>query len=199
MSEKRRKFERKGSMRRYKRLFFIVAEGACTEPKYFSVLNRFKSDIHVICTEGRHDSDPKHLLKKMKTALRKQTLKEGDEAWIVADRDEWPENDVEKLYEWSRKSDKFGLVISNPCFELWLLFHFDPGNDAATKNQCIAKLRSCCLNYSKNLERVTITKDMVNTAIERSSQRELSYPEEKWPRSAGYTTMHKLVKKMLVE
>lgn len=47
----------------------------------------------------------------------------GDSLWCVIDVDRWPQEQIEELHEFCCQKDNRHLVISNPCIEIWLLYH----------------------------------------------------------------------------
>jgi len=49
------------------------------------------------------------------------------EAWLVIDKDDNNDEKLRKVYEWSQSKDNYGLALSNPKFEYWLLLHFEEG------------------------------------------------------------------------
>lgn len=127
MMEKRRRFRRPQANRPYNKLFIISAEGDQTEPQYFDMLNKMSKST-VKCLNNLHGTSPIHILKVMKTDLKKRRLRKGDEAWIVVDRDIWESEDLDALVEWAKENGNFYLALSNPKFEYWLLLHFEEGN-----------------------------------------------------------------------
>lgn len=89
MAAQRRKLKRLLGERRYKKFFFIAAEGIKTEPIYFDIFTDETSIVHVSCLKGKHDSSPPQVLKRMTDHLKNQELKPYDEAWLVVDKDQW--------------------------------------------------------------------------------------------------------------
>jgi hypothetical protein len=64
-----------------------------------------------------------------------------DQVWCVVDVDDF--QDVNQACDEARKSD-IGLIISNPCFELWLLLHHTDHRAHAATN---AALKPLLLKY----------------------------------------------------
>jgi len=88
----RRSFQRPLGERRYKKLFIIAVEGSKTEPQYFDLFNSQGAIISVKCLKGKHtNSAPLQVLKRMENYLKKEALGKTDEAWLVVDKDAWPE------------------------------------------------------------------------------------------------------------
>lgn len=126
------------------RLIVIVTEGSVEELKYLKAFNNnlelkngkkgniiFLNDHineDILVTEEKA-SHPKRRLILMKELLSLKNLEYSqypDEAWLVCDRDEQSFSSVqydEVLKECEML--RINLVISNPAFQLWLLFHFD--------------------------------------------------------------------------
>src|SRR5258708_7347426 len=128
MSRKRRTFQRTLGERRYKKLFIVSAEGSKTEPQYFAIFNEPQSIVLVKCLRRKlTNSSPLQVLKKMEVYLRKESLRKTDEAWIVVDKDDWAEDQLQELQQWAKKNINYGFALSNPNFEYWLLLHFEDG------------------------------------------------------------------------
>lgn len=196
MPYKKRKFQRQLGERRYRKLFVIVAEGKKTEPQYFALLNR-QSIVKVECLSGKNSS-PSHVLKKMEDFIKRESLKKSDknwEAWIVIDKDQWTDVQLTKLYEWSQCSTNYGLAVSNPKFEYWLLLHFEEGVAIDNSHACSLHLKKYLPSYDKGITSHDISKEMINSAIYRAEVRD-NPPCKKWPESNG-STVYKLVKKIM--
>lgn len=144
MSPSRRSFQRPRGERRYRRIFLIAAEGTKTEPQYFGMFNGQESVIWVKC------------------------IKDSDEAWLVVDKDRWTDQDLAQLHEWSRSSTNFGLAVSNPKFEYWLLLHFENGSGVASAHDCSERLEKHIPDYDKGIDARKIGQEMVNDAIKRA-------------------------------
>lgn len=181
--------------RRYRKLFVIATEGSKTEIQYFGMFNNEKSVIHVKCLQGKHRSAPRHVLKRMREYIEKEGLLTSDEAWLVVDKDQWDDDQLDLLFQWSKSKINYGLAVSNPKFEFWLLLHFNEGNSIGTPQQCIDRLRRFLPDYDKNIDATKI-KPYVVIAVERAKSRDLLSSCD-WPRSIG-TTVYRLIERLLV-
>lgn len=108
-------------------LFAIACEGEKTEPSYFDCFNTgidsIKVDI-IEYEEGKHNSSPKAVLDKAATYANKYKLcEENDSLWLVIDVDRWTRDSIDALFEACLQEKNWNLIISNPCFEIWLLYH----------------------------------------------------------------------------
>lgn len=196
MPDKRRKFQRKVNTKSYRSLFIIAVEGSKTESQYFSMFNTGDSIIQVYCLKGKNKSSPNQVLKRLKDYLKKISLKKGDMAWLVIDKDDWTEEQIKELYLWSKEREQYGLALSNPQFEYWLVLHFDEGHNISSANQCIDRLRKHLPNYNKEVDLRKFTRDSVKLAIHRAQRRD-NPPCEDWPREFGQTTVYRLVEHLL--
>lgn len=114
-------------------LFAIATEGSVTEPSYFRPfdgIDRIKVDIiEPEVSEGgestREGSSPSKVLEKVEAYISKNQLsaEDGDSLWCVIDVDRWPQDQIEALHVYCEKNENWHLVISNPCIEIWLLYH----------------------------------------------------------------------------
>lgn len=198
MPKKRRSFIRSYGNRPYRKLFVIATEGAKTEPQYFSILRNLKSEqVTISMPEGKNKSDPENVLKRMKAYLKTEKLKNSDEAWLVVDKDQWRDDQIDKLHEWTKQQKNHSLALSNPKFEYWLLLHFADGDISPAQN--IEKLLDTHLpNYShtKAVEPLKFKLENIEKAISRAKKRDTP-PCEDWPRLPYRTTVYKLVSNIL--
>lgn len=116
-------------------LFAIACEGTEREPEYFKpfdVIDRIKVDIiepEPTEEDGsqlkRPGSSPSQVLKRVQEYVEQYQLRpeNGDSLWCVIDVDRWPRNQIEELYSFCAQKENQHLVISNPCIEIWLLYH----------------------------------------------------------------------------
>lgn len=136
MARERRKawdkpLRRRVATRRPRKTFLIFCEGERTEPEYLNALKRQPSvrdvaavDLRVVTGHGR--SAPRALA-AMAIDARSRAMDEDaeiDEFWCVFDV-EWPENHPglqDAIEEAGQNSIQ--VAVSNPCFELWLILHF---------------------------------------------------------------------------
>jgi len=109
-------------------LFAIATEGTVTEPGYFRPfdgINRVKVDIIEDESEGNGSSSPRNVLKRVNDYIKKYQLcaEDGDSLWCVIDVDRWPQCQIEELHAFCEQKENWHLVMSNPCIEIWLLYH----------------------------------------------------------------------------
>lgn len=113
---------------------FIFCEGD-KEVNYFTYFKGFSSNLDIIPIPNNNGkSDPQKLnedalLKLFGNEDEKPKLnfteELGDEVWFVIDTDNWNEgNKIGKLKENCSKQKNWRVTQSNPCFEIWLYFHF---------------------------------------------------------------------------
>ncbi|PZN72639.1 MAG: hypothetical protein DM484_24215 [Candidatus Methylumidiphilus alinenensis] len=185
------------------RLIIIAAENKYAEKQYFEeILEGYtRAIIKVLPTEDSKSS-PQHVIDRLHDFIS-QYQEEGasfgvsDEFWLMVDVDRW-----HKLEEVAKKAIESGykLAISKPCFEVWLLCHYD---DAFQNNisYCghIEDLLSKKLgvNYKKCLRPSDIPyfRDNIEAAIKRSIQLDIN-PQHLWPQQTG-THVYKVVQSIM--
>ena len=127
--------------------------------------------------------------------LKKKSLRKSDEAWLVVDKDDWTEEQINKLYIWSSGARNYGFSLSNPKFEYWLILHFEDGKKISTSHQCSTHLKKYFPDYNKNLDLRIITQKHVFNAINHAKIRD-NPPCNDWPRTFGVTTVYRLVERI---
>jgi hypothetical protein len=192
MGRKRRKITRPLGERPYKKLFLLATEGDKTEPAYFSLFLDEQSILHIQCLKGKNKSSPPHVLKRIKTFLQAEQLKPSDETWLVVDKDQWTEQQIDQLYQWTKENDQYFLALSNPKFEYWLLLHYENGHAVGSSRECTERLKKWIPDYDKKLGNVKISREQIEAAIHRAKTRD-NPPCKDWPKSFGQTTVYRLV------
>ncbi len=117
---------------------FIFCEGERTETNYFSYFetrdSRIQAEIYPRRKNEKHD--PSALFDIALSYLGIEKINEDiydkcknpyqeeiDEVWFVIDTDRW-EGHIPNLYNKCKKYDNWNIAHSNPCFEVWLYYHF---------------------------------------------------------------------------
>ncbi len=196
MTSKRRKFLRPAGERHYRKLFLLAVEGRKTEPQYFSLFSDRQAVIQIKCLKSNDNSSPEYVLKRMTTYLSRAEIRDSDEAWLVVDKDQWTDAQLGLLHTWAQKRVNYGLALSNPSFEYWLLLHFEDGSNVTTRRDCYDRLQRHLPGYNKNLDTSKVTPDRIADAIRRARQRD-NPPSTDWPRKFGNTTVYRLVSNIL--
>lgn len=191
--KRRRGFGRRGPERNYRKLYIIATEGAKTEPAYFGMFQSSTATVRLKLLDSRHKSSPEQVFKRAKEHITKQGLRAGDSVWLVLDRDTWPVEQLTDVFQWCQDSG-FHLAVSNPCFELWLLFHFQNGSGVTTARNCKEKLLRELPNFEKGHVEIKKLSPLVPVAIEHAEQKDRP-PCSDWPRSVG-STVYRLVKEL---
>jgi hypothetical protein len=192
MGRKPNRYKRALGNRRYRVLFLLSVEGAVTEQQYFNMFNSVDSIIQIECINKNNRSSPKEVLKAIRKCLTKINLKKDDEAWLVIDKDQWLDEHIQELCEWSKEKDNYHFALSNPCFEYWLLLHFENPSGYITKKTCNRRLKRYLPDYDKNIPVNKFVDDNIETAISRA-ETQLSSLQGDWPTTTG-TTVYKLIK-----
>lgn len=106
-------------------LIIIATEGQRTEPLYFNMEvfkeNR-RTQIRVLPSD-EDGSSPRSVLKRLQQYADEYQFGEGDQFWLVIDKDRWTDDMLREIIGLCNDSD-YQVALSNPCFELWLLLHF---------------------------------------------------------------------------
>jgi hypothetical protein len=186
MPRRRRPLDRKSGVLRDASLIVIASEDTHAVKQYFDRFELRRVQFVVLPTQkGR--SSPEALIERLDLYQEEFEIGDGDQLWIVLDTDHWirgghRNNLIEVLNRCRQRNFRF--AISNPCFELWLLLHFQDwpvGNDLSC-SEIIRQLRAVAGGYRKNaVYSLSITPASVEAAVERARSRDKSgnwFPDE---------------------
>ena len=165
MHHSRRNRQRKPGRRKPFRdplpIILIVCEGEKTEPQYFSGYRRACHNPRVNIIVADEHGVPKTLVeiaKQYKTEAEEDASREKDDnlaydsVWCVFDIDEHPlVPDAKQM----ARDNGIELAISNPCFELWLLLHFQDNPGMKDRNKIQKMLSKHVPEYDKHVEYTT--------------------------------------------
>lgn len=127
------------------RKLYLFCEGEGTEPDYFTFFKGLSSNLEIITLPPESGTDPLKLMELAKNKLLEDDSRyimdyhANDSVWFVIDTDSWErEGKITPLRDFCAANntafpDKYtevktynawNVVQSNPCFEIWLYYHF---------------------------------------------------------------------------
>lgn len=128
-------FNRLSEIKEPKQIFLLACEGRHTERKYFLGIQENKEKLAIlkyikieIFEKSDPDlSNPLKIFEELKTKIEREGI-DADEVCLIVDRDSdtFKEKQYIEVIAGCRENN-FNLYLSNPNFELWLLFHFIEG------------------------------------------------------------------------
>jgi hypothetical protein len=154
-----RPLKRKVATRRPRKTLVVFCEGERTEPEYLDALKRQPSvrdaaavDLRV---ETGHGGSVPRTLVAMAIEARARAIEEDaeiDEFWCVFDV-EWPRNHpgLDDALQQAR-ANGINLAVSNPCFEVWLILHFQDHSSWLDNDQARRLRRQVDGSNDKGLE-----------------------------------------------
>lgn len=194
-SRKERPLDRSVSPVRDARLIIIATEGRLTEKQYFTLFCSRRVQIKTLPTSDDGHSSPQHVLDRLNAFKDEYNFGHNDEFWLMVDVDRWGDK---KLAEVTQEAlgKGYKLSISNPCFEVWLLCHFQKPSSAEIQNcDGITGVLRTALggSYNKSNLNVASFSDRISVAIEnaKTSDPDLD-PSARWPSDIG-THVYKVV------
>jgi hypothetical protein len=188
-----------------RRKFFLFCEGRNTEPDYFKAVGRIysRTTIELVGGVGTPFTIAEHTAEcARKLGLTKRSRKrldsfeENDEVWAVFDRE------IHQRFNdaiCKCNSNSVNIARSNPCFEIWLILHFDRFERPYDRKQAGRCLNKYCNEYdpdgSKTLNCMTLMgklKDAESRAETQLSRRH----DEGDPYGAPSTTVFQLTRRI---
>lgn len=146
-----RRFVRESPGREAKSIY-IFCEGLKREYKYFEYFKEMDSRINVEIYKlhPHEDNSPLGLLSIAKKCIledeAKYTFQKNDEVWIILDIDkdknESRNPQIKKIEKELEQLSGWNLALSNPCFEVWLYYHYQSEKPDIKDNEY-------CTNWKK--------------------------------------------------
>ncbi|WP_431358441.1 RloB family protein [Sphingomonas echinoides] len=186
--------------------FIIYSEGKNTEPHYFKAVRRdllgALVEIEIIDAAGVPITIADKACQRAKALKRsrgkRSSFEDGDQVWAVFDRDEHPR--VSEAMNLCHKGS-VNVAFSDPCFELWLILHYNDFDRMDDRHQVQSAFAKLCHEYdAKSNKSADFSKIMSNVeAAEQRAERQLQRREqESVPPSRPFTTVFKLTQQMRI-
>lgn len=170
----------------------LVCEGQNTEPGYFQHLRHVeKLPIDLRIEPG---GTPKTLVERAKK-LRDEAAASRDpndhyeHVWCVFDVDEHP-----FLKEARQQARAVGIpiAVSNPCFELWALLHFQEQNAHIERHPVQSACRQHMPGYEKDLP-CDVLLSLRHKAIDRAKRLDERHERDQNPGANPSTSVYRLI------
>lgn len=135
-------------------LFIIICEGANRETDYFEFFDRLSRRIKVHSySPNKHKSSPNHVIRAANEYLleyQDESIDETfdsdkDQFWLVMDTDDH-EHLIHDVIKECNDNGIMNYAISNPCFEVWLRYHFE--------DEILSDEIDTCQEYKKEVAKV---------------------------------------------
>jgi hypothetical protein len=172
---------RRQSRRDIRKRILIVCEGGVTEAGYFKELWRAVRNASVRLEIDDQGGVPKTLVERAvenkkeaerEARSRRDEFLRFDEVWCVFDVDDHPH--LHNARQQAR-ANGIHLAVSNPCFELWALLHFQAHSAYLERGDARSRLKRHLPDYDKALPFERIHQgysDAVSRAQELDRRRE---------------------------
>jgi hypothetical protein len=152
-----KRFKRRESTRQIANKILIVCEGSKTEPAYFNAIRQTwrLATLQVLIVPSHGKTDPYNLvelaIEKRQELEDDDRWEKGDRAWVAFDGDEHIAKSLDAWNEALSKArgQKIELAVTNPCFELWYLLHFQDHFSQITSKKAKALLNTHLPTYHK--------------------------------------------------
>lgn len=208
-----RSLRRKAAYRKTADRILIICEGSKTEPQYFDEIRQEirLPTAHVYVLGAAEGNDPLSVVNYAEKLFlagdphRKIERRAFDQIVIVIDRDDHTTyhaalsraNQLNRAMQNDIKDKvSFEIVASVPCFELWLLLHFENVQSPAHRTEVYRRLKKHIATYEKGAEGLwKRTKVHLEIATQRAFQ--LSTQTNRNNDAGPYTDMHILVERLL--
>lgn len=165
--------------RKRKPAIFLVCEGRNkTETLYFKHFNNRDSGYN-LRIKGCESTDIKNIADKAAKIYTDNDIDKsaGEHVFCVVDLDLDP--DKLKKYETAKKKYRnIEFIVSNPCFEIWLLYYFTASPKRVDSSQEVKNfMRKYVSEYSENMDVVDKMElqDKYSVALNRSKLKNISY------------------------
>ena len=210
--QKLRDISRRAAKRQPYESILIVTEGL-TEANYLNeIRNQCRlSSTNVVALPSAYGTQPIQVVEYAVHLFENGSVEKGihpsvfDSVYIVFDRDEHQtyRAALEKIkalngiyQNLEGELATFNAIPSVPCFEVWLLMHYQEVNASLHRKEALSKLKSYLPDYEKgSIGNWKATNHQLNDAIPRAVRRTTitnAYDGEE-----PYTAMFELVKKLL--
>ena len=192
---------RKASSRTPGARVLVITEGALTEPAYLKVFEQTYGYKLVKLVPIGGVGDPRSVVERAmqeREKLRGDSLAGRDSVWAMFDRDAHAKFDEAKNMAYG---NSIPLAISNPCFELWAVFHYRDHDAPVDRHACQQMLQELCPGYARRKCKVfndaAVIQRSYLDAVDRAARSLARREAEGVPEGNPSTTVHDLTEHIL--
>ena len=166
--------ERRRQRHKFVPVHHVYTNGEVTEFQYFRSLAKIYKGKAVIKVTAKGGIDPSRLVDYAAERIAREPKLGGKGApavsnWAVYDQDEFSNAQIETARTKAKKCD-LGAILSSPCFEFWLLLHFEDRRAPMKAGDCQLAYQKHDENYSHHYRPVA-NFDLLVDRIEMATQR----------------------------
>jgi hypothetical protein len=187
--QKSRDLQRRVARRQAYERMLIVCEGEKTEPQYLSEICREMrlATAHVHVQHSEFGTSPIQIVEFAEhlfvngNSYKQIPPRAFDRIYVVFDRDQHgsyhnalakTDNLDRRLKNDEQKPVPFQAIVSVPCFEMWLLLHFEDVQAAMHRNDVYERLKVYLDGYEKSASGYWgKTKHLLDIATQRAEER----------------------------
>lgn len=198
---KKRPLERGDRIQRDATLVVIASEDRYAVKQYFERFRSSRVQFQVLETSDCNSS-PAQVMARLESYKQSYDFGEGDRFWLVCDLDHWANSGhIQNLTEVIRRcrQQEIGIALSSPCFEYWLLLHYQdsPNGEFKLCQPICDLLRSAAGGYDKTkVDRLPLTQDAVMRAVERARAEDAEGDSGVIP-TKNQTAVYKIIEDLL--
>lgn len=154
--------------------------------------------VELLAIDGA--GDPKKVVEQAIDEARKtkrDSLGDRDMVWAMFDRDEHHRFRQAKIMA---RDNGIGLAVSDPCFELWGIFHYQDYDAPLERHECQRRLAELCPGYGRQKHKIfddPVIRDAYPDARGRAEKSLARREEEGDPEGNPSTTVHRLTEHLL--
>jgi len=202
MAKRSDRLRRRRPFREVKRRILLVCEGIVTERHYFDDLRiQTKSLVDLQIEPGGTPKTLVHRAVELKKAAEKAAKRGKDQnlrydaVWSVFDVDVHPFLAEAKQ---QARDNSIKVAVSNPCFELWAVLHFQDQRRHIERNEVQRLCRQYMPGYEKRLPCETLLRTY-HDAVQRCEELEHWHHIRGTGGDNPSTGVHKLTQEIITE
>lgn len=186
---------RRGSQDPLARLV-VVTEGKLTEPRYLRKFAELHPNPSLRMEPIGDGGDPRAVVEKAIQEVQKartERLGSRDVIWAMFDRDDHPR--FHEAMNMARGND-IPVALSNPCFELWAIYHYQDCDAPLEPERCQDMLGELCSSYDRKRRKIFDDREAIGekyrNAVERAESSLNNRTSEGDSGGNPSTTVHRL-------
>jgi hypothetical protein len=190
--------KKRGRVARARRpLLFIAVEGNNKTERVYLTGFKHSSPFKLRFVPG-NDTDPASMVSILRKTLKNE-MEDGDRAFCVVDMDnDFKKGGVIKELLAKNSGGRFDFILSNPCFEVWILCHYSGSIKSFGNGRDVIKdVKKFIPEYNKGMNIHSLLSDKCDTAIEHAKDFAAHHAAQGRQRgdihANPYTEMHRLV------